>query len=388
MTRKEFIKLCGILGVGLPFQASITSCNDDNLNNPDFSGKVVIIGAGAGGLSSAYLLNQLGIDFEILEASSVYGGRMRINTEFADFPIPLGAEWLHSTTDEFRKMVNNSGVQVNVDTVNYNSASDTFAFWSNGQLEVSSLDDVDIKFVDYSWFNFYKDYILPSVSNKILYNTFVESINYEGDQIIVSTQNNNYTADKVIVAVPLKILQNKEIGFIPSLPQSKSEAIDNAKIWDGFKAFIEFSEKFYDTQIGFEITPAADGQKLYYDAAYGQNSGRNILGLFTVGTPAQEYMNLSPAQLKDFMLNELDEIYGNQATPNYINHIYQNWNNEPFIKGGYLSDEEDWRLVRELGRSIDDKIYFAGGAYTDGSDWVSVHAAAQSASDAVEELIS
>ncbi|MFT6335779.1 MAG: pyruvate/2-oxoglutarate dehydrogenase complex dihydrolipoamide dehydrogenase (E3) component [Halioglobus sp.] len=43
------------------------SCNEDDEEIGDgFSGKVTIIGAGAGGLSTGYLLQQLGIDFEIL----------------------------------------------------------------------------------------------------------------------------------------------------------------------------------------------------------------------------------------------------------------------------------------------------------------------------------
>ncbi|MEZ4951693.1 MAG: hypothetical protein R2879_04505 [Saprospiraceae bacterium] len=51
-----------------------------------------------------------------------------------------------------------------------------------------------------------------------------------------------------------------------------------------------------------------------------------------------------------------------------------------------MSDYADWRDVRELGKSIANKVYFAGGAYTDGVDWVSVHAAALSAKSVVEEI--
>lgn len=87
------------------------------------------------------------------------------------------------------------------------------------------------------------------------------------------------------------------------------------------------------------------------------------------------------------MLSELDALYNNQATPNYIKHISQNWNKEPFIKGGYLTDHANWRTVRKLQESVADKIYFAGGAFTDGEDWVSVHAAAQSARDSVREIV-
>ena len=107
MTRKEFIKICGLLGVVIPFQASCFSSNLFNLISSKFTGKVIIIGAGAGGLSAGYLLNQLGVDFEILEASSEFGGRMKINTDFADFPIPLGAEWIETKIEIFSEILNN-----------------------------------------------------------------------------------------------------------------------------------------------------------------------------------------------------------------------------------------------------------------------------------------
>jgi hypothetical protein len=105
-----------------------------------------------------------------------------------------------------------------------------------------------------------------------------------------------------------------------------------------------------------------------------------------VGAPAQDYISRSGDALKDFILAELDGIYSGQATPSYLRHITQNWNSEPFIKGGYLSDYADWQQVRELGSSVGDKLFFAGGEYTDGEDWVSVHTAALAARRAVMEI--
>lgn len=367
MTRKEFVEMCGILGVGLPLAPTLLSCKaaDDTDSLLSSNEKVIIIGAGVGGLSAGYLLNQRGIDFEILEASSQHGGRIRINTDFADFPIPLGAEWIETDLDIFDDIVNDSSVTVNVET---------FA------------DAPDYKFLNGSWFNFFEHYIVPSISNKITYNTIVESIDYSGDQVVVSTQHGQKTADKVIVSVPVQILRDNDITFSPSLPQYKQDAINNVPLWEGFKAFFEFSTNFYDDGQEFTINPPSDGQKLYYDATFGQNSNKNILGLFVVGQPAQDYISRTGEDLKNFILTELDGLFANQATANYINHITQNWNNEPFIKTGYVSDEANWRDVRDLGKSVNNKVYFAGGAYTNGEDWVSVHAAALSAKSVVEAL--
>ncbi|MEM6803321.1 MAG: FAD-dependent oxidoreductase [Bacteroidota bacterium] len=214
----------------------------------------------------------------------------------------------------------------------------------------------------------------------------VESIDYTEDKIQIKGSGQEFMADRVIITVPLKMLQKGSITFSPELPSSKKEAIAEATVWDGCKAFLEFSEKFYPAITAFGISPETAGQKIYYDAAYGQDTSQHILGLFAVGTAADPYVQLSDEELKNYMLQELDEIFDNRASASYVKHTFQNWNDEEFIQGAYLFDHEKWRRVRELGESVDNKLFFAGEAYTDGGDWGSVHAAARAARRVVDEL--
>jgi len=51
--------------------------------------KIIVVGAGAAGLTAGHLLEQRGIDFEILEARPTSGGRVRKLEGFADFPIAI-----------------------------------------------------------------------------------------------------------------------------------------------------------------------------------------------------------------------------------------------------------------------------------------------------------
>ncbi len=365
MNRKDFLKLCGILGIGVPLQGAMFGCAKDFVATK-FSGKVIIIGAGPGGMSAAYLLHQMGVDFELLEASNRVGGRIRTNNSFADFPIPLGAEWLETEVSVLQEMVNDPSVDVRIKT---------------------AFDNPDFKFVNSSWLNFFESYIMPSIANRIRFSHIVDTVDYSKDKVVVSTRDKTFESDAVFVSVPLKVLQDGHIEFKPALPSYKSTAIKNAEIWSGFKAFFEFKTNFYADGHAFEIKPETDGQKLYYDATFQQNSSKNILGLFTIGKPAEQYTTLKGDALRDFILTELDQLFDNKATANYVSHIVQNWNDEPFIQGGYLTDHADWKLVRDLGKSVGNKIFFAGGPYSDGNDWVSVHVAAASAKTAVTELL-
>ncbi|MEO1450194.1 MAG: FAD-dependent oxidoreductase, partial [Bacteroidota bacterium] len=378
MTRKEFIKVSSLLGLSLPFQNLLTACRPGEINE-NFKGKVIIIGAGAGGLTAGYLLQQIGADFEILEASNHYGGRMKQTIDFADFPVPLGAEWLHVERGVFDEIVNDSNIRVEVETTPYDLDNDKGLFEGEEITVKEAGFTIDQKFINSTWFDFYEQYVVPSVKDKIRYQTVVKSIDYTGDQVLVQTDDQDFTADKVVISVPVKMLQRGMIAFSPALPEKKAEAIQEVTVWDGCKAFIEFSEKFYPTFIGFDIQPESDGEKLYYDAAYGQDSERHILGLFAVGTGTLPYVELSDQELIDYMLTELDELYDNRASASYMKHTFQTWNKEPFINGAYITSHENWRRVRRLGDSVADKLYFAGTSYTNGLDWGSVHTPARSA---------
>ncbi|WP_420574791.1 flavin monoamine oxidase family protein [Kordia sp.] len=394
MTRKDFIKACGILGFSLPFQSVLAACStDDNgtiTNN--FNGKVLIVGAGPAGMASAYLLAQQGINFQILEAAPTYGGRIKHNTTFADFPIPLGAEWLHVDRSELSAIVNDNSVNITTVTQGYEE-DDLIGYYEDGDYSTDTISSwgssfIDQKFIGSSWLNFFETYIVPSIQSKFIFNTEVTAINYQDTKVVLTTNGGEiYEADKVIVAVPLKVLQNNRINFTPALSNDKQEAIQNAPIWGGIKVFIEFTHKFYPTYLSTTDSETSTGQRIYYDAAYGQNSTKHILGLFAVGEQAEQYQNLSGNAQRDYILNELDTVFNGAATQNYVNHIVQNWNDDPFIGAAYLADNAPYYISSTLATSVNNKLYFAGDAYTQEDDWSAVHNAARSARNAVSELL-
>ena len=385
MNRLEFIKMCGLLGIGTPLLGACTSCSNKKPLDP--SDKVLIIGAGAAGLSAAYLLNQQGIQFELLEASSIYGGRMKRTNDFANFPIPTGAEWLHAKRTMLDKIVNDKSVEIKTVTTPYDPRVD-YALIDGKKEKLEKLGfTIDQKFINATWFDFFEQYIVPSIKHKIRFNKVVHAIDYTNDQISVKTKNETFIADKLFISVPVNLLQNDSIQFTPALPAEKIAAIKKVRVWGGCKAFFKFSEKFYPAATGSELITESDGHKLFYDAAYGQDTEQNILGVFAVGPISKRYTNRNSEELKNYILHELDQLFDGKATPAYQKHIFQNWTDEPFARGAYVHYFEDWKNIRTLGKSVDNKLYFVGDAYTDGSNWSNVHAAAQSAKKAVEELV-
>ncbi len=384
LDRRQFLTLAGMLGLGAVGSSVLAACSDAEPTG--FDGKVLIIGAGPAGMAAGHLLAQRGVDFEILEALSTYGGRIKHKTDFVDYPISLGGEWIHVDTSVLDEIVNDSSVEIATRTSMYDQDRDV-AFYEGFEITMEDVGfTIDSKFIGSSWLGFFEEYVLASVSSRITYETIVESVDYSGDAVTVGTSDGSvFEADRVIVTVPVKMLQNGAIDFSPALPDDKRDAIAEVKVWEGCKAFIEFEEKFFATAVAFE-EPDGGGQKLYYDAGYGQDSSRHALGLFAVGNDTVPYVDLPDDELIAYMLDELDDLFDGQATPNYIQHVFQNWNAEPFANGAYVHDSENWRRVRELGKPVGDNLFFAGDAYTEGEDWSSVHTAVRSARRAVDTI--
>ncbi|MEM8735221.1 MAG: FAD-dependent oxidoreductase [Planctomycetota bacterium] len=381
--RRDFISVCSALG--------ILGCQS-YANTSRFNGSVTIIGAGVAGMAVGHLLSQRGIDFTIVEAAPSYGGRVKTLHDFVDFPVPLGGEWLHVDEHVLRQIVNDDSVEVATELAAYESQS-SYGFYSNGRLQVDPIGDdldefSDKKFINGTWLTFFEQYVLPGIRPQMRFDSVVTSIDYSKNNVSVSlADGGELESDAVVVTVPPQVIRDGDIEFTPQLPKRKQNAFRDASIWGGMKVFIEFKEKFYPTYLEIARTNSPRGQKLYYDAAYGQKSLANVLGIFLVGDPANPYQSRTGDALRDYVLDELDAIFDDVASRSYLKHVAQDWNKQKFIRQAYYADSADWRLPPRMQSSLGRKVFFAGDTYTDGEDWGSVHAAANSAREAVEALL-
>lgn len=399
MTRKELIENSLILGIGLPFLSStfLQACEKDETIFPtiktDFSGKVIIVGAGAAGLAAAYLLKRYNVDFEIIEAASVYGGRLKKAANFTDFPIDIGAEWIHTNPKILAEIINNPNTDKEVDIIEYNPQ--TIQSWKDGKLKSHNFIRSfysEWKFKNSTWFDFFEQNIVPEIADRIALNKPISEINYQNDKVFLKSKNNEtFTADKVLITVPFKILQNNQITFNPALPFEKSDAINSVFMGDGIKIFIEFKQKFYPDILAFgNIFQALDEEeKFVYDAAFRKDSKKHILGLFAINEKAKAYTQLeSEQEIIGKFLAELDEMFDGKASANYVKHIIQNWSKEPYIQGAYsyAFDGDQENIVDTINNPLMNKIYFAGEALSI-ENQATVHGACESAYSTVAEMM-
>ncbi|MEL6537629.1 MAG: NAD(P)/FAD-dependent oxidoreductase [Bacteroidota bacterium] len=399
MTRQEFLRRTAALGLGAPFLGSLlSSCAEEGIFNPEFTtnftGRVLIIGAGSAGMHAGFALRQFGIDFQILEASNRFGGRVKKTDDFADFPIDLGAEWIHTDPDVMSRLSGNgSTAGSDIETIRYRPQ--TYNLWDGEELRKRDIIKhfyAEYKFKSTTWYDYLEQYLAPQVADRILYESPVRSIDYSGDGVVVETlAGETYEADRLILTVPLTQLKQNAIDFTPALPSLKLSALDQVEMPDGLKIFIQFSEQFYpDMTIDgtlSEYLSEEDGDKAIYNAAYGKDTSDHVLALFCVGRHASEYVEQGAEEdVFIHFMEELDTMYDGAATRTYLSHVVQNWTAEPYIGGSY-AHYQDYAAQPILGEPVDGKLFFAGEAYSE-SDQSTVHGAGLSGYEAVEAILS
>ena len=431
MDRRHFIKQSTLLSIGglLIPSTFLSTCRKENLfEDINYDGKVIIIGAGAAGLYAAYILKSKGINFQILEASSKYGGRLGKLTGFANFPIDTGAQWLHGKNSILGDLITKSNTTITLDD------SET-KYWFNNQL-VNSLpqntdifegDNLpDISYKDYAlqkglgneykyiveniagdqgaaaarlsvfgnnqdeenwisgdddfkfqetFFDLFDKQIASEVKDKILLNTIVSKIDYSQSEIIITASNNSlFNADKVIITVPIPILKSGDIQFIPSLQNEKINAFSKIGMDAGMKVFLKFSTKFFDQNIiGGAICAA------YADDSIGKAQSDNILLAFIMGDQAAYLTALAnDTAITNALLQELDLMYNGQATTSFIAAHVENWTTNPFVKGAYSYSTVGMGDARKIAtQSISKKLYFAGEAMNINGHHQTVHGAVE-----------
>jgi lysine-specific histone demethylase 1B len=405
-----------------------------------FKGKVLIIGAGAAGLYAGYILKSKGIDFQILEAAPNYGGRLGKLTGFANFPIDIGAQWMHGKNSVVGDLAKKSDTPITFDDSNekywFNNelvsslprditeifdeeenvpdvsfeefaiqkgfgneykniveaiagdsgadASNISAYWKIMEEENWSAGDDDFKFEE-TFFDFIEKEIAIHIQDHIQLNTVIKQIDYAGPTINVTDFNDNaFIADKVIITVPITILKSGDIEFVPALPTEKTTAFSKIGMDAGMKVFLKFNTKFFDENIlGGNICAA------YADDSIGKVQEDNVLLAFIMGQQAEYLTSLgSDAAITNALIQELDTMYNGQASASFVASHVQNWTTNPFVRGAYSYSTIGMGDARKVAsESVAKKLYFAGEAMNLNGHHQTVHGAIETGYREVINLI-
>ena len=423
--------------------------------------RVIVVGAGAAGLSVTQTLLDSGFEVVLLEASDRVCGRVRTLNGFADFPIELGAEEIHGTRSEWYDLASaNGAVFVSGRTTDYycvdgrlgseddvwdadfraaESLVEDLWRWDGGETPMdevaaeariprrtwrtldawlgneygtstprlgaaslaSSENDRssgnggrrragggrgDHGAVDHDKLalaNSYEDLLRASFPAAVALartGVPVRRIEWDTDEVLVTTASGVERGAAVVITVPLTILKSGAISM--ALPPDKQAAIETIGMGAGMKVILKFRRAFWGDGVG----SIYGGPKVaeYWATMEGRGT-TPVLTAFVMGSDA-EALRASGDRVAA-VLGDLDILYDGAATPAFDDAVVMDWTDEPYIGGAYSFPSPGSDAAREvLAAPIGGRVFFAGEATHTEGHFATVHGAIETGLRAAREV--
>ena len=389
-------------------------------SNPD----VVVIGAGAAGLSATAELIRRNISVLCIEGMNRIGGRCYTDVSTFGVPADHGAHWLHghkqneiaifgkkhkdkfkiykepdrSVVYDGRKKVNENKlwkIYKKIEKITESSSDKPFmdlipekikkndwfdtahkASMARDFGEFSSYDDSN-NFYDPGWdsgnalcregYGTLLAYYRKDVPVKL--NTIVNEIKWGGQGVQVVTNKGTINAKACIVTVSAGVLKAEKIKFTPALPLRNQEALESVSMTVSNRVLMQLNKKFlgkFKSDTNFYIKCDSNGAKSPETIAYGllKMSGTNVCLFGISGQFSKDLENEGSEAMIDFVLNKLKSTFGSKFYEKYfIKAIATGWANNPFTLGGYSGGVPGKsKKRRDIKFPVGERIFFAGEA--------------------------
>jgi monoamine oxidase len=214
----------------------------------------------------------------------------------------------------------------------------------------------------------------------------VTTIDWTGPGVRVVTDKGEFTADRIIVTLPLGVLKAGTVQFTPALPAEKTDAI--AKLGMGVlnKCYLRFAAAFWPDDVDWlEYIPEQFGEWTEWVSLQKALSQPVLLG-FNAGDVAASMEAWTDQQIIDSAMQTLRTIYGPEI-PDPVDFQITRWASDPFAYGSYSFQATGSRpaMRTTLAGPLEKRLYFAGEA-TSRSYFSTAHGAYLSGQRAAREV--
>jgi len=408
---------------------------------------VIIIGAGAAGLSAAKELDQLGLTYTLVEASHRIGGRVYSEEIAPGLWFDLGCAWLvGGETNPFVSIADRLGIKLDKDKgslykeknhrfqrngipLNKDQRAACLRFYDENHkailatakqgrdVALSDIVDLDNEFAipylcniavadgkdidlvsttDYASVTGELGYqVLPGCGNlvaswgadvEVSLNSCVERIDWSGHRVRVETPKGVIAGRTALITVSTGILAYGDILFTPGLPDWKTEAIRSLPMGTENKIGVYFdTDVFGAVGRGHYSTWHDNGDAAKVDARI---MGFNIAAVFVGGRHGVWLEKRGEQACHNFAVDRIADIFGNDIRKHVRRSIVTAWNTDPWTRGSWAAALPGQAHQRtNLQRPVDDRLFFAGEATVYGGQGT-CHGAYQSGIQAAKEIAS
>ncbi len=336
--------------------------------------KYIIIGAGLSGLTTAHMLHKLGeTDFIVLESRDRIGGRITTLQG-----IDLGATWFQTHHTHVSNLLD----EVKVGKFQQYSKGKSVLVYSTMAPAHYFENDPNAPSafrIEGGSTALIKALAKPNLS-KIKTASTVQKITGNQNEIIVTTDKVTYRAQKIICAIPPRIVSR--IEFSPSLPEALTKVMKNTHTWmsNAIKVGLTFKTPFWRKKglSGTLIGQVGAVTELY------DHSDINGKEYALMGFVNEGLRDTSPYERKTRILEHLQKYLGKEV----LDHTFyqeKDWSQDKNtaseqIKSIYMSPRYGDTIFKEL--YLNNKILFSGaetssnyGGYMDGAIYSGIQAA-------------
>ncbi|WP_281640189.1 flavin monoamine oxidase family protein [Aurantimicrobium minutum] len=165
-------------------------------------------------------------------------------------------------------------------------------------------------------------------------NHTVTRVTWSGEGVTVHSNQGDFSADQVIITVPIGVLNSDDFRIEPPLPAEVHHAVNSFRMNDFEKVILRYDTRFWDKDIyAFRRQGAAgDWWHSWYDLS--SLHGTPALLTFAAGPCAIETRNLTDTEVAGLITKSLREIYGDAVPLPHTIHRTA-WKDDPFARGAY-----------------------------------------------------
>ena len=206
----------------------------------------------------------------------------------------------------------------------------------------------------------------------------VREVRWRRGAATVLAESSRFTGERVVITLPLGVLQSRAGLFSPGL--EKEKALKQLVSGPVVKAALRFPEAFWETHRGvafFHSPPAP------FPTFWTPLPARVPLLIAWAGGPKAERLSADPLPQ---VMRSLKSLFARVPEPDAA--YVHDWRRDPFARGAYSYVRVDGEGAREaLQRPLADTLFFAGEATNLEGEAGTVSGALQSGKRAASELL-
>lgn len=205
------------------------------------------------------------------------------------------------------------------------------------------------------------DYLATGVDVRL--NEAVQSVDWSGPKVTLTTRQGTYTAARVLITLPLGVLKTGSVQFSPPLPDRMQGAIQALGVGVLNKCYLRFGEVFWPRGIDWlqYISPAA-GQWTDW-VSLEAAAGQPILLGFNAADFGTEIERWPDKDIVASAMGALRQMFGANV-PEPLDYQVTRWHSDPFAQGSYSFNAvgSEPAMRDHLAESLGGRVFFAGEA--------------------------